>query len=80
MQKYTGYLAICPYCNVKHVQESKKYPGRCVDCGNRYNRYSVYKAAQKKQFSFSRQVLLDNIVFEYQCLKQNGCKVPRDIP
>lgn len=80
MRKYTGHLTRCEYCGMNNVAESHKYPGRCVDCGKRYNRYSTYKAQQNRSFSFSRQALIDDIIFEYQCLRQNGCKVPRDIP
>lgn len=69
----------CPFCGITNCVAHSKYTDRCVDCGKRYTKYSNYKSLQKSDFKFKRQAKLEEIIMEYQILKQAGYKVPRDL-
>ena len=72
-------ISRCPFCGMTNCEAHKKYSDRCVDCGKRYTKYSNYKSLQKSDFKFKRQAKLEEIIRDYQILKQAGYKVPRDL-
>lgn len=70
---------VCRFCGKEDYEPHKKYTDRCVECGKRYTKYSNYKSLQKTRPTFKRAKLLLDIVEEYENLKLQGYRVPRDL-
>ena len=69
----------CDYCGRENCLSHKKYYDRCVECGNRYSKYTSYKSQQRTKYSGSRAALLSKLEAEYIDLRDAGHKVPRDM-
>lgn len=72
-------LTECKFCGVRSCVAHKKYTDRCEECGKRYAKYSSYKSLQRSDYTEKRQRRLEELILDYQMLKRNGYKVPRDI-
>lgn len=78
--RYYNTVKHCRWCGGADLPEHSKYKGKCIDCGNRYNRYATKRnLRQKGTLTLRNATMHFDQCIEYVHLREAGMRVPKTI-